>query len=50
LPSDPHFSLEENANEYLDDFGDWEAIGVGGKKIGQYMISGVLGAYLKSEI
>jgi len=30
LPSDPHFSLEENANECLDNFGDCEAIGVGG--------------------
>ncbi len=30
LPSDPHFSLEENANESLDDFGDCEAVGVGG--------------------
>lgn len=30
LPSDPHFSLEENANESLDDFGDYEAVGVGG--------------------
>jgi len=30
LHSDPHFSLEENANESNDDFGDCEAIGVGG--------------------
>jgi hypothetical protein len=30
LPSDPHFSLEENANESHDNFGDCEAVGVGG--------------------
>jgi hypothetical protein len=31
LPSDPHFSLEENANELLDDFWDCEAVGIGWK-------------------
>jgi hypothetical protein len=37
LPSDPHFSLEENANESLDNFGDCEAIGVGGKKFEDHL-------------
>jgi hypothetical protein len=37
LPSDPHFNLEENANESLYDFGDCEAIGLSGENIEDYL-------------